>query len=318
MNRSFHYFYFSAFLILFLVIGIFYLEVRPVKTVGLPEQASPSFVFVSPKPELPEVTFLPVDFFSSNSISPSPLSKQLKLKSESALLYDFASSQAIFSKNSEKKLLVASLTKLMTALVAKENLSSEKQKFFVSEEDLSVANSYSDLKPNDAFSFDQALHFLLIRSDNALAKVLSRSIFLDGEKFFVYKMNEKAQKLGMKETIFYDSVGLANNFSTVLDLRKLVQELLSSHQEIFLISKIPSIKIISENERVFDLRNTNTVLGKIPGVLGSKTGYTPEAGGSLLIVFKDGQKNILAVVLGSQDRFADISALIDWYWRNRN
>ncbi len=310
MKDNFYYLLGTGFFILLVVGGIFYLGLRP-KTESIDFQ--PNFVFQSPVPTYPLVTYLPLD------ILPSPIdfSRTPELQAESALLFDLTNKEPLFEKNPEKKLLIASLTKLMTALVASENVSSKSQRFFVLDEDLKTENSYDDLKPGDNFSLEEALHFVLIRSDNVLAQVLARSIFPEGSRFFVFEMNKKAQQLKMQNTLYYDSIGLENNLSTVMDLKNLVGEILKSRQEIFLISKIPEIKIVSPENKVFNLKNTNVLVTKVPGIFGSKTGFTPEAAGSLLVVFKDGSKMILSVVLGSQDRFGDTSDLINWYWKNR-
>lgn len=310
MKDNFYYLLGIGFFILFIVGGIFYLGIRP-KTESFDFQST--FVFQSPVPTYPLVTYLPLNLL----LSPTGFPKTLELQAESALLFDLTNEKSLFEKNPEKKLLIASLTKLMTALVASENVSSKTQRFFVFDEDLKTENPYGDLKSGDNFNFEEALHFVLIRSDNVLAQVLARSVFPEGSRFFIFEMNKRAQQLGMQNTLYYDSIGLENNLSTAMDLKNLVEEILKSRQEILLISKIPEIKIVSPENKVFSLKNTNVLVTKIPGIFGSKTGFTPEAAGSLLVIFKDGPKMILSVVLGSQDRFSDTSDLVNWYWKNR-
>ncbi|HCI05227.1 MAG: peptidase S11 [Parcubacteria group bacterium GW2011_GWC1_45_9] len=291
--------------------GVFYLGVRPVNQAPPP----PSFSFSSPKPKYPLVTYLPLNFFPA---SISGLSAAPEISAESGLLYDLTNKKTLFAKEPEKKLLIASLTKLMTALVASENVTDKKQRFFVFEEDLKLENPYPDLRDGDNFSLEEAFYFILIRSDNVLAQALAKAVFPEGSKFFVFEMNKKAQELKMNNTLFYDPVGLSNNLSTTMDLKNLTEAILKSNQEVFLISKISEIKILSPDNKVFNLKNTNTLVSRIPGIFGSKTGFTPEASGSLLVVFKDDKKMVLSVVLGSQDRFGDTMGLINWYWKNRN
>lgn len=310
MKDNFYYLLGVGFFILLLVGGIFYLGLRP-KTESVDVQ--PNFVFKSPVPTYPLVTYLPLDLLPS----PTDFSRTPELQAESALLFDLTKKEVLFEKNPEKKLLIASLTKLMTVLVASENVSSKNQRFFVFDDDLKTEDSYGDLKSGDNFNLEEALHFVLIRSDNVLAQVLARSVFPEGSRFFVFEMNKKAQQLGMQNTLYYDPIGLENNLSTAMDLKNLVEEILKSRQEIFLISKIPEIKIVSPDNKVFSLKNTNLLVTKIKGIFGSKTGFTPEAAGSLLVIFKDGPKMVLTVILGSQDRFGDTSDLINWYWKNR-
>ena len=310
MKDNFYYLLGIGFFILFIVGGIFYIGTRP-KTEST--DLLSSFVFQSPVPTYPLVTYLPLRLLPS----PTDFSRTPAIQAESALLFDLTNEKSLFAKDPEKKLLIASLTKLMTALVASENASSKSQRFFVLDEDLKIENTYNDLKAGDNFNLEEALHFVLIRSDNVISQVLARSVLPEGSRFFAFEMNKRAQQLRMQNTLYYDSIGLENNLSTAMDLKNLVEEILKSHQEIFLISKIPEIKIVSPENKVYSLKNTNVLVTKIPGIFGSKTGFTPEAAGSLLVIFKDGQKMILSVVLGSQYRFGDISDLVNWYWKNR-
>ncbi len=311
-NNNFSYLMTAGFFAVFLVSVVFYLGVKPEDVAAEPSLSA--IIFGSPEPDYPVVTFLPVDIFP-NEVN---FSRKPEVKAESALIYDLTNDKPLFEKEPQKRLLIASLTKLMTALVASENIKDAKQRLFVLDEDLKIENPYNDLKSGDNFNLEEALHFILIRSDNAVANVLGRSVFKEGSKFFVFEMNRKAQQLKMENTLFYDPIGLASNISTVYDMKNLAKEILESYQGIFLISKIPEIKVISPAGLAFNLKNTNTLVSKIQGILGSKTGFTPEASGSLLVIFKDGQKMILSLVLGSQDRFKDSQTLIDWYWRYRN
>lgn len=261
----------------------------------------------------PKVTYLPIKF--SPPADQSPRLAPPELKAKSALLFDLTTDKVLWEKNPEEKLMIASLTKLMTALVALENFTGERDdRFFILDDDLKTENSYSDLKPGDNFSFIELLHLLLIRSDNVAATVLAKAVAGE-ETTFVLKMNQKANTLGMKNTLFFDSTGLKTNLSTAKDLLILTKEILRSQPEIFSISKLNELTIVSPNKKVFKIKNTNLLIDKIPGLIGSKTGFTPEALGSLLIVFDFNQKKILSLVLGSPDRFGDAWALINWYWR---
>ncbi|MEW5805405.1 MAG: serine hydrolase [Patescibacteria group bacterium] len=305
-QNSFYYFLGLGFLIVFFLAGILYFSFR-----NFSSQEAVSPAVSSELEDYPKTTYLPVKF----SPAPGEVLARPDLKAKAGLLFDLNASQSVFEKNSEEKLPIASLTKLMTALVVLENFSGQRDdRFFILDDDLKIENSYTDLKPGDNFSFDELLHLMLIRSDNVAAFVLAKTVAGD-ESSFVLRMNQKARFLGMENTLFYDSAGLENNISTASDLRILAKEILSSYPEIFSISKINELTIVSPNKKTFEIKNTNVLIGKIPGLVGSKTGFTPEALGSLLVVFDYNQKTLVSVVLGSEDRFGDSSALISWYWQ---
>lgn len=244
------------------------------------------------------------------SPSPSPTSSSPSLQARSAGLFEVDSAFAIFQKNQENPQPIASLTKLMTAVISLEELG-EEAKVTILPEDLLVESRHPNLAPGDIFTLRETLYFLLLPSDNAVAKALSRATTT--EETFVQIMNAKARSLGMMETSFSNPTGLNGNLSTPGDLFLLGRYILENHPLIFGISQLPEITLINKQGKSYRLKNTNLLLGKVPKILGGKTGYTPEAGGSLLLVFEAGEKKLLSVVLGSEDRFGDTENLYNWY-----
>jgi D-alanyl-D-alanine carboxypeptidase len=199
----------------------------------------------------------------------------------------------------------------MTAVVAKEILPPETT-ILLSAEDLALEGHHPSFEPNDTLRLEEALYLLLISSDNSVAQAISRAVVTSAE--FVSKMNEKAALLGMSSTHFSNPSGLNGNVSTANDLLRLAQYIDAFHPNLWHISRQPAITIITKAEKTIELKNTNILIGKIPGLLGGKTGYTPEAAGSLLLLFDVGSERLLSVVLGSPDRFGDSQKIISWYW----
>lgn len=195
------------------------------------------------------------------------------------------SERVLFEKNSNRIFPIASLTKLMTAVIVLENY--------------------------DIFQIEdkELLYRLLIASDNDAAIALAEII---GEKTFVDLMNLKAKKLGLNNTYFANPSGLDPkvitdpiNYSTAKDLVKFAKYLTTEKPLIWEISIIPKFGNIT---------NTNELLDKISGIIGSKTGETPRAGKCLLVVV-NAPKNkgyIINIILNSKNRFEEMKKLIEW------
>jgi len=134
---------------------------------------------------------------------------------------------------------------------------------------------------------------------------------------FVKMMNKKAKELDMTDTNFVDPSGISSqNTSNIIDLIKLTQYALKK-PPLWKILKTPKDDVRSADGQ-FDHRldNTNTLLKRMPDIIGGKTGYTEEAGGCMILVTKSPKENnenyLIAVVLGADDRFVAIETLINW------
>jgi serine-type D-Ala-D-Ala carboxypeptidase (penicillin-binding protein 5/6) len=217
-----------------------------------------------------------------------------------------AAGKIIFQKNSDLKLPIASLTKLMTAVVALDNYDLSK-KITVSKEADLQAPMKLDVKFGDTMSGENFLEIMLIESSNKSAYALSEVM---GEPEFVTLMNKKAQDLGLENTFFTDPTGLSTeDVSTAEDLAKLAEYILKNYPKIAEISKKTSLFIPGFGV----VENSDQLLGEVPEAVCSKTGFTTQAKGCLLLVV-DNQKNndyIINVILGATDRFLEMKKLID-------
>ena len=225
----------------------------------------------------------------------------------------------LFEKESGKILPIASLTKLMTALVVLENYDFSKE-IKISEKAVEQPEDLGKLVAERIFPVKYLLYPLLMESSNDAAFSLANDYDgMTGEKF-VTLMNSAAQKLNLNDTFFVNPSGLDPetktpetkiNYSTASDLAKLTEELL----------KKPLIwEILSTPRYNFygpELLNTNELLGEIPEIVGGKTGYTYTAGGCMVLVTiapKDAGflVNVILGTDGHNGRFGEMKKLANW------
>ena len=212
----------------------------------------------------------------------------------------------LFAKEEKTPLPIASLTKLMTALVVFEEGYDLNEKVLISkqaanQEDVPV---FGNLKEGEGLKVEELLELSLVYSSNDAAFALSEKI-----PNFVEKMNNLAKKLGMENTHFSNPTGLDSNYSTAKDLVKLTKYILKNHPQIFEISRrVPKYKLDNGIYSIFLPKE----------IIGGKTGYTPEAGGCLLFIFRDEKEpNIFYInlILGAQSiqgRVEEMQKLVDW------
>ncbi len=229
----------------------------------------------------------------------------------------------LFEKISEEPLPIASLTKLMTALVVfdlNETYYPSQLITITKEAVLQEGSSkYGDLRIGEELSVDNLLHIMLIESSNDAAFALSQPL---GQEGFDGVMNLYARNLGLLNTQFVNPNGLEpdnpeepKNFSTARDFSKLAKYILKNYPQIFEITNKRSYEVLKPDGSVhhFIPQNTNELLGEIPEIIGGKTGWNPEAGGCLLLVLKNSRDNsyYINVILGSNDRFGEMKKLIE-------
>jgi serine-type D-Ala-D-Ala carboxypeptidase (penicillin-binding protein 5/6) len=238
------------------------------------------------------------------------------LSAGAVLVKDIPSGVILYAKNENMRFPPASTTKIMTALVALENYSLD-DVFTVP--DISLEPSIMKLVPGEKITVESLLYGALVHSANDAAYTLA-SNYPGGYDAFIQKMNQKAQMLNLADTHFTNSVGFDddNHYSTASDLAK--QALAGLSNKTFV--KIVGTKNITVSDVTYtyfhDLKNVNELLGKIPGVMGVKTGFTQNAGEVLISEVKKNDHSILIVLLKSNDRFGETTKLIDWVFGNFN
>jgi D-alanyl-D-alanine carboxypeptidase len=232
-----------------------------------------------------------------------------EVTSQAVLIYDVDADQIVMDHNTDQPLPPASLTKLMTALLILEQGDLQAQ-VTIEPGDL-IGGATMRLQTGERWSVEQLLWGLLVPSGNDAAQALARHH--SGQVYiFVHHMNLRAQELGLTSTYFENPHGLddVGHVSSARDLLTLTR-LLWPYP---LFREIVGTSSITVGGRV--LQSTNQLLGMFRGANGVKTGTTPNAGECLIASIDQDGHQLLIIILGSQDRYADVRALNSIYMHN--
>ncbi len=260
---------------------------------------------------------------SATTYYADPFAK-LNLTAKAAVVYDPDKNEIIYAKNAYQALPLASITKVMTALVASEQ--DTNQTVNISASALSTEGD-SGLAKDESWSLKKLIDFTLISSSNDGAAALAAA----GGTNFIANMNSEAKSLGLVNTEFVNPTGLdigpgvAGNMGSALDVARLLAYVLKTKPELLAATSERQSVITSQSDLNHVAVNTNQLAGRLPGLFASKTGFTDTAGGNLAVAVDLGlNQPVIAVVLGSTEegRFADIEQLIntargDHYLTNR-
>lgn len=225
----------------------------------------------------------------------------------SAVLLDADSGRILYAQNENEERAIASITKLMTALVAAEYLDDLSQTITIQKEWTGIEGTSLYLKAGEEISLETLLYGLLLHSGNDAAVALAAHCAGDVETFVGW-MNQRARDLGMTGTHFSDPNGLGDedHYSTALDMARLGAACLKNP----VVAKIVATKSIVLEGRSFT--NHNKLLWQYEGCTGMKTGYTRQAGRTLVSsAEQDGQK-LVCVTLSDGNDWADHKALLDY------
>lgn len=238
--------------------------------------------------------------------------KEPELSARSIYAIDATSGKILLQKDSEKQRPIASLSKLVTALVILEK-ASLKDEILISQSAVETLGDAGGLAPGQNLSVESLLYAMLLESSNDAAQALAESTS-GGNGQFVNFMNQKVKKLGLKNTSFSDPSGLnPQNLSTAEDLAKIAAEVIK-YPFLNYVTTTKEAEIASpDGNYKHRLKNINTLLEKYPEIIAGKTGYTDEAGGCMIVVIKSPAGGaVINIILGSQDRIADMDKLVEW------
>lgn len=250
---------------------------------------------------------------------------ELRIVAHSAYVYDVRNKSVLYAKNENDSLPLASVTKLMSALVAAKY--GEPFDTIVVDEEALRSMGDSGLALNERWSLKSIIDFALLTSSNdgmaAVALTLgSRPLgatSTEALKSFASMMNREAVVLGLESSYFRNATGLdeseseAGAYGSAKDVTKILEYLLLYYPETLEATKETNLVVRSNDGRNHLAKNTNKITGSIPGLLASKTGYTTLAGGNLVVIFDpDMGRPIIVTVLGStlEGRFADMEELV--------
>jgi D-alanyl-D-alanine carboxypeptidase len=240
------------------------------------------------------------------------------INAESAILIRADDKYPLYEKNSTERAPVASITKIMTAIVSLENYNLD-DVVEVKKENTEVIPSKIFLVTGEKITVDNLLHGALIASGNDAAMALSTYKMTQPE--FVAKMNEKAGELGMVDTKFMDPAGLNDDGrSTAKDIAILFSYALKNDTFKSIVSTSEYKAVSVDGSQTHDLKNSNRMItGELPldGVVGGKTGFTLDAGHTLVCAATRNNETLVAVVLKTISNAPSASAeenrkLLSW------
>lgn len=240
------------------------------------------------------------------------------VSSRAVVVQDVNSKTLMYAKSPDTLLLPASITKVMTALVALDHWSDLNTVITVKNEDRAIGQTI-ELEKGEKITINNILYGLIVHSGNDAALAVADN-YPGGYSAFVAAMNQKAKDLHLSNTTFKNPSGIEQygHTTTARDLAVLAAYAMQNP----LIAEMAKTKSITvtdvSGQIVHQLETTNELLGSISGLIGLKTGWTTNAGECLVsYIDRDGHQ-IIIVVLGSLDRFGDTAALINWAYTHHN
>jgi len=237
------------------------------------------------------------------------------VRAEAAIIYNPETGKVLWESNSTERRSIASITKVMTAVVFLENNPDLDREVVVERADVRNAST-TYLRAGYSLTTADLLHLLLIGSDNAAARVLAR-VSPQGSDGFIARMNSKAKELGLESTTYADPSGLlADNESTAYDLAKLMTYV-SGDDRIASIMRTPYYTVNAGRHQIMIHSTNQLVMKGDVDVEAGKTGFISKAGYCLatLLRLPQGGPEVAVVVLGARSnpgRFWETRHLFNW------
>lgn len=244
-----------------------------------------------------------------------------EISAKSAIILNFINDKknsVLYQKNTGRILPIASLTKLMTAIIAVENYNLETV-IKISENSVLIDGNSGGLVAEEELKIKDLLYIMLVESSNDAAMSLAQDNPEISYENFIMLMNNKAKELGLSNTTFKEPVGLDSyNQSTVSEIA-IIAEYAFRFPLLAEILKTSEATVYSIDKNIIHkITSTNKLLGRVPQLIAGKTGYTEEAGGCLMTIsnisesVKSNNNYLITVILGSTQRENDTEKLIDW------
>lgn len=241
--------------------------------------------------------------------------RSLTLSANSVILVNYDTGEIVYQKDINKRQPVASIVKVMTALVALENKALNSV-FTVSKKAASIGEDSMGLTEGEQVSLGDLFYGLMLPSGNDAAITIAEGVS-GNEDAFVTQMNEEAVNLGIKDTKFINASGLdedgRDQYSTAYDLAILAHYIWSKYPDFDKIASTYHMVIdANPSHKAFDLYNQTNLLTTYPGVQGIKPGFTWNAGWCLMTYAENNNVKLIGVVLGSTDRRGEMKELLDF------
>jgi D-alanyl-D-alanine carboxypeptidase len=254
--------------------------------------------------------------FSSSWLATRPAGEAPAVNGRAAIAVDVNAGQILYARDVHSHYPDASLTKMMTAIVALD-LASSDQVLTVSPSAIQVEPNVMGLSAGERLSVRELVYGLLLDSGNDAAETIAQGI-IDRSRF-VQRMNQKATTMHLTDTQFTNPSGFdeAKHYSSAYDLAVMATTLFQDYPELAAIVSTKQVTLASGAEhKWFGPQNLNRLLWSYPGTVGVKPGYTDGAGYCLAAAASRGGRTIVAVVLGSTQHFTDATTLLDFGFRH--
>lgn len=256
------------------------------------------------------------------TLTPKKLDENIAITAKTAYVWDVKNQRALYNKNADEPLPLASITKLMTALLTHE-LFAETELVTMSLPAI-LQEGNSNLSEGEQLNVEQTMEIALVSSSNDAAYALAASVgSLLGEQDpasqFIEGMNIRAKELGLNSLNFKSTTGLDLSESepgavgTARDVSFLMEYIITNYPSVLFPTREPEARVYNTDGAYHEINNTNQIVKDIPNLIASKTGYTDLAGGNLTIAFDAGMNRpIIITVLGStfEGRFDDVLTLV--------
>jgi|ETNmetMinimDraft_33_1059910.scaffolds.fasta_scaffold03347_5 D-alanyl-D-alanine carboxypeptidase len=246
------------------------------------------------------------------------------ITAQAVLVWDIKNNVPLYARNENVQLPLASLSKIMTALIAVEEI--ESKRMITITKDAILQEGDHGLIVGEKWRLKDLIDLTLLTSSNdgahALASVFGEERF-NGEQSpttpFIQKMNQKTWEIGMYQTFFINESGLdvglevSGTYGSARDIVSLMEYILQRYPDLMNATPRALLTTYSLDDTEHNLENTNDIVETLPGMIVSKTGFTDLAGGNLAIAFDAGPaRPLITVVLGSteEDRLTDIEQLL--------
>lgn len=271
----------------------------------------------------------PVFSNTRNTLFPSPQASvsrpifpEPNVNAHSFLVQLIGGTTPLLERRASKEMHPASLTKILTSLLAIENLDPQAPLVF-STFAKAAGEKESPVPAGETFVRNDVIRFAVIESANDAAVVLAETMgrkrgafsFDDAMALFREIANRKIKQLGMTQTHFENPTGLDNDnhYTTSQDLFRLVSYVWENHPEIWEFSRSSEADLQSLTDKVYHIVATNQLIGEFPALRGGKTGLTDQAKGTLILLYPvKPDRTAVIIILGSDDRFGDGRLLINW------
>lgn len=239
--------------------------------------------------------------------------KPLNLTAKAALSYDTTTNTMLYEKNIDDKLPIASLTKIMTAVIALENMSMN-QVITITKSAATIGEDSMGLSEGETLKLSDLMFGMLLQSGNDAAEAIAQASKFK-RRDYVHLMNKKAEDLGLSNTRFTNPTGLQGDgeqYSTAKEMLVMTNYALQKKDFADIVATYQHDIEVTPTHKGYTLFNETNLLTTYPGVKGVKTGFTDEAG-LCLVTYLDYQGHkIIAVLLNSQNRRAEMAEILDY------